>query len=79
MPPDRPLTGHFEAGRGAIADAAHIPEPVRMMTLQPLAPHSPDAASSARFCVGSFELQPRSGLLVPCDCTVFGGASEAMR
>jgi hypothetical protein len=30
-----------------------------MMTLQALAPHSPDAASSARFCVGSFELQPR--------------------
>jgi hypothetical protein len=59
MPPDRPLTGHFEAGRGAIADAAHIPEPARMMTLQPLAPHSPDAASSARFCVGWFELQPR--------------------
>src|SRR6266851_9175916 len=41
------------------ANAAHIPEPARMMTLQPLAPHSPDAASSARFCVGSFELQPR--------------------
>jgi len=59
MPPNRPLTGHFEAGRDAIVDAAHIPEPARMMTLQALAPHSPDAASSARFCVGWFELQLR--------------------
>src|SRR6266851_3995910 len=41
------------------ANAAHIPEPARMMTLQPLAPHSPNAASSARFCVGWFQLQPR--------------------
>jgi len=79
MPPDRPLTGHFEAGRGAIVGAAHIPEPVRMMTLQPLAPHSPDAASSARFCVGWFDPTAFADLLVPCDCTVFGGASEATR
>jgi len=70
----RPLTGHFEVGRSAIADAAHIPEPVRRMILQPLALHSPDAASSARSCVGWFELQLRLPICL-CDCTVFGGAS----
>src|SRR6266851_8612034 len=42
-----------------VANAAHIARPARMMTLQPLAPHSANAASSARFCVGWFQLQPR--------------------
>jgi hypothetical protein len=42
-----------------VANAAHSRRPVRLMTLQPLAPHSLSATSSARDWDSWFQLQPR--------------------
>jgi hypothetical protein len=39
-----------------VANAPHMRGPTFPTTLQPLAPHSPSAASSARFPVGWFQL-----------------------
>src|SRR5205823_13121393 len=41
-----------------VASAPHIRGPTLPTTLQPLAPHSPSATSSARFPVGWFQLAP---------------------
>src|SRR6476660_3353527 len=41
-----------------VASAPHIRGPTLPTTLQPLAPHSPSATSSARLPVGWFQLAP---------------------
>src|SRR5689334_3246680 len=41
-----------------VAKAPHIFGPILLTTLQPLAPHSPSATSSARLPVGWFQLAP---------------------